>query len=190
MLGLCALPLLAQAVAAYYKVKGWSAMLCCDNKQALELLSHHQRCIRPSAKCADIHRSLKTTKQILNGTFRYIHVYGHMNRYLKWEQLMLTQQLNWVCDMLAKKSITTAIIQGDHDRQSQLLPNKDVALIIWGDKITGYILSPLRFHASKEVARKYLGNCKKDKWSNDRFNAVDWEHLELALKNKADRISA
>jgi hypothetical protein len=40
-------------------------------------------------------------------------------------------------------------------------------------------------HASKETARKYLANRKKDKWSNKRFNTVDWEHLELALKNKA-----
>ncbi len=29
-------------------------------------------------------------------------------------------------------------------------------------------------------------NRKKNKWSNERFNAVDWEHLELALKNNAD----
>jgi hypothetical protein len=62
---------------------------------------------------------------------------------------------------LAKKSIAIAIIQGYHNRQSQLLPNKDVALILWGNKITGNILSPLQFHASKEVARKYLANRKK-----------------------------
>jgi hypothetical protein len=68
--------------------------------------------------------------------------------------------------MLPKNSITTAINQGYHDRQSQLLPNKDVALITWGNKITGDILSTLWFHASKEVARKYLANCKMGKWSN------------------------
>ena len=27
---------------------------------------------------------------------------------------------------------------------------------------------------------------KKDKWSNKRFDVVDWEDLDLALKNKAD----
>ena len=26
----------------------------------------------------------------------------------------------------------------------------------------------------------------RDEWSNDRFDAVDWEHLDLALKNKQD----
>jgi hypothetical protein len=147
-------------------------MLCCNNKRALELLSHHLHHIRPSAKCADICHSLKTTKPLLNGAFQYVHVYGHMDQYLKWEQLMLTQQLNCVCNMLAKKSITTATIHGYHDRQSQLLLKKDEALVIWGNKITGNILPPLQFHASKEVARKYLATRKKDKWSNKRFKVV------------------
>jgi hypothetical protein len=52
MLGLCAY-LLAQAVAEFYKVDKWAAILCCDNKCALELSSHHRCRIRPSAKCAD-----------------------------------------------------------------------------------------------------------------------------------------
>ncbi len=124
------------------------------------------------------------TKPLLNDAFQYVHVYGHKDQYLKWEQLTLAQQLN--CVYTAKKSITTAIIHGYHDRQSQLLPKEDVALVIWGTKITGNILPSLRFHASKEVARKYLATCKKDKWSNKCFDVVDWEYLDLALKNKAD----
>jgi hypothetical protein len=47
LLGLCTLHLLAWAVAEYYKVEGWYAMLCCNNKCALELLSHHLCCIHP-----------------------------------------------------------------------------------------------------------------------------------------------
>ncbi len=74
LLGLCTLHLLARAVAEYYKVVGWSAMLCCDNKRTLEVSAHHRRRIRPSAKCADICRSLKATKPLLNGAFQYDHV--------------------------------------------------------------------------------------------------------------------
>jgi hypothetical protein len=61
-----------------------------------------------------------------------------------------------------------------------------VALVIWGNKVTGDISPSLQFHASKEVARRHLATRKKDKWSNKCFNAVDWEHLDLALKNKTD----
>ncbi len=79
MLGLCALHLLAQAVSEFYKVDKWAAILYCDNKCALELSSHHRRCIRPSAKCADIRQNLRAIKQSFTGNFKYIHVYGHMD---------------------------------------------------------------------------------------------------------------
>ena len=186
LLGLCALHLFAWALAEFYKIAGWSAMLCCDNKRMLKVSSHHTRRIRLSAKCANILRSLKAIKPQLHGTFRYVHVYGHMDRMLKWEQLTLTQQLNCVCDTLAKRSVTTAINHGYHDRPTQLLPKEDVALVIWGKKITGNISPHIRFHESKEVAQGYLASRCKDKWSTARFDAVDWEHLDLALRNKAD----
>ena len=67
-----------------------------------------------------------------------------------------------------------------------MLPKEDVALIIWGNKIMGDISPHLRFHANRVVARKYLASRPKHKWSNERFHSVDWDHLDLALKNKAD----
>ena len=62
-----------------------------------------------------------------------------MDQYLDWEQLTLIQQLNCVCDTLAKLAITTATLHGYHIRQFHLLPKEDVALIIWGKKVTGDI---------------------------------------------------
>jgi hypothetical protein len=94
------------------------------------------------------------------------------------------QQLNCVCNTQAKKALSLAIISGYHDRPTQILPRKDIALVIWGNKVTGDISTPLCFHASKEVARNYLRTCTRDKWPNECFEEVDWEHLELALKNK------
>jgi hypothetical protein len=44
------------------------------------------------------------------------------------------------------------MMQGYHDRPTQLLPKEDVAVVIWGNKITDDISHPIRFHASKEVA--------------------------------------
>ena len=36
----------------------------------------------------------------------------------------------------------------------------------------------MTFHASKEVARQYLGNRKKNPWPNKQFDEVDWD-LEI-----------
>jgi hypothetical protein len=58
--------------------------------------------------------------------------------------------------------------------------------VIWGNKVTGNISPSLCFHASKELARNYLWNHTRGKWPNERFDKVDWEHLEQALKNKAN----
>jgi hypothetical protein len=109
-----------------------------------------------------------------------------MNQFLPWNQLSLMQQLNCVCNTLAKKALLSAIISGYHDRPTQILPCEDVALVIWGNKVTGDISTPLRFHASKELARNYPRTCTRDKWPNKHFEEVDWEHLELAVKNKPD----
>jgi hypothetical protein len=102
MLGLCALHLLAWAISEYYGVERWSSTMCCDNKRALLLSSHHKRRIRPSAKCTDIRKNFCTTKQAYQGGFKYVHMYGHMDQHLSWAQLSLPQQLNCICNTLAK----------------------------------------------------------------------------------------
>jgi len=92
-------------------------------------------------------------KHTFKGKFTYLHVYGHMDKYLFWHQLSLIQQLNCVCNTLVKQAVTLAMTQGYHDRPTQLLLKEDVALVIWGNKITDDVSSPIRFHASKEVGR-------------------------------------
>ncbi len=74
MLGLACLHLLARAVAEFFATGHWTAVVLCNNKKALELLSHHRRRIRPSAKCANIRRSFRATKQTFKGGFKYIHI--------------------------------------------------------------------------------------------------------------------
>jgi hypothetical protein len=109
-----------------------------------------------------------------------------MDKYLLWHQLLLIQQLNCVCNTLAKQAMTLAMTEGVYERTTQLLTREDVAVVIWGNKITDDISHSIRFDTSKKVARQYLGNRKKNPWLNKHFNEVDWEHLDLALKNKSD----
>jgi hypothetical protein len=97
-----------------------------------------------------------------------------MDKYLLWHQLSLIQQLNCVCNTLVKQAVTLAMMQGYHNRPTQLLPKEDVAVVIWGNNITNDVSHPIRFHASKEVARQYLGNRKKNSWLNEQFDEVDW----------------
>ena len=121
----------------------WEITISCGNKRALDCLSYQLCRIKPIAKCADIRRSLRSTKLGLNGKLIYEHVYGHMDDYLLWHQMTTVQQMNCVCDTLAKGAIKTAISSGYRDRPTQLLPREDVALIINGNKVTNDISQPL-----------------------------------------------
>jgi hypothetical protein len=49
------------------------------------------------------------------------------------------------------------MMEGYYNRPTQLLPKEDVAVVIWGNKITENISHTIRFQASKKAARKYLG---------------------------------
>ncbi len=60
----------------------------------------------------------------------YMHVNGHVDKYLLWHQLSLIRQLNCVCDTLAKEAMTSATMQGYHNRPTQLLPKENVAVVI------------------------------------------------------------
>ncbi len=79
-----------------------------------------------------------------------------MDKYLPWERLSLIEQMNCVCDTLAKAALTTAINSGHYQRPKQFLPREDAALVVWGEKINGNISQIVRFHTSKEVARKQI----------------------------------
>jgi hypothetical protein len=109
LLGLCSFHLLVLALSKFYKISGWKATLCCDNLCALQLSSQDRRCIKPSAACSNLHRSLHSTKNNFTGCFKYQHVSGHMDKYLLWHQLSLIQQLNCVCDTTAKGAVQRAI---------------------------------------------------------------------------------
>ncbi len=91
MLGLCCLHLLSRGLSEFHQIKEWEATLCCNKKSALEQSAYTRLRIRPSTKCADIQRSLKATKHTSTGQFSYLHVYGHMDKYLLWHQLSLVQ---------------------------------------------------------------------------------------------------
>jgi hypothetical protein len=63
--------------------------------------------------------------------------------------------------------------EGSYNKPTQLLPKEDVAVVIWGNKITDDISHTIRLQASKEAAKKYWGNKKKNPWTNKRSDKVD-----------------
>jgi hypothetical protein len=94
-----------------------------------------------------------------------------MDKYLLWHQLSLVQQLNCVCNTTTKGAVQRAITTGYISTPTQLLPQEDVSIVIWGNKLTSNVSHPVWFHARKEIARGLLADARK--WLRDRFDKVD-----------------
>ena len=91
----------------------------------------------------------------------YYHVFGHMDNWLRDDQLTLEQRLNKRCDELAKAAVDVWIarrLARALTRSVQLLPFESVAVMVNGVKITGDIADAVRFARGKEEARKFLIN--------------------------------
>ena len=81
-----------------------------------------------------------------------------MDKYLLWHQLTLEQQLNVLCDQLAKGAVSRAILdqmrqQGRQRDGLQVLPREDVALFSHGKKLTSDIAKTVRYSKGQREAK-------------------------------------
>ena len=94
----------------------------------------------------------------------YFHVFGHMDEWLREDQLSLEQRLNKRCDELAKEAVDVWVARKMArmpDRVKQLLPFESVAVMNSGKKITGNIAETIRFAKGMDEARTFLVKEKK-----------------------------
>ena len=61
--------------------------------------------IRPGMKCADILRNIRNARNKTSSRPDYFHVFGHMDEWLREDQLSLEQRLNKRYDELAKAAV-------------------------------------------------------------------------------------
>jgi hypothetical protein len=187
LLGLYSIHVFIMALAKYFELlQSTTIKIRCDNKGALRTSSRLNKRIRPSSKCADILRCLRS----VHNELRHIHIhYGyvaaHMDDILQWDDLTSEQQLNVQCDLLAKNAVSTAtksFQSGIRYPNTDLLPLEHCAMYINGHKLTSDISHPLRFECSKIKARDFL--CTQRGWTLQQFDSVDWKAMDDALSNK------
>ena len=69
----------------------------------------------------------------------YQHVSGHQDRHKLWWQLSLIEQLNCVCDRLAKAAVLLSMMDAIPRRDKYLLPLEHDAVYISNKKSTTYV---------------------------------------------------
>lgn len=92
----------------------------------------------------------------------FAHVSAHMDNVLTWEQLSLAEQLNCMCDALAKDTLDNGI-QTQHTSTNTMLPRELAAVFFSDGKATSDPADMMRIELGHREAWRFLtheiGSC-------------------------------
>jgi hypothetical protein len=196
LLGLAALHSLILALANYHNVQIASGKICCDNISALNQASKSRKRVRSGIKHSDLQRAIRTYKHKATMALKYEHVRAHQDDLKPWSMLTLTEQLNVICDELAKGAVLRYLSDTTQEgRRTQLLPLEKVAIVINGEKLTTDVGREVRYALGYEEARRFYTKARQMNgstntgglgWSDHRFGQVAWKSIDDALRGKPD----
>ena len=78
----------------------------------------------------DIKCSLRNIRTTMVTTFEYEWVELHQDRYKLWYQFSLVQQLNYLCDTLAKRAVADSLDSSPRTIGKQVLPRESVSICV------------------------------------------------------------
>ena len=196
LLGLVALHTLVLQICRYYHLTKARGKIICDSKSALKESSQRRQRIRPGVPQGDIFLALRSIHQEMPGSdLTYEWVKSHQDSRLPWRCLTLEEQLNTTCDTLANGAVTRALTLGSQPTAPTLLPFERAAVVVEGVKITSQVAPAIRYALGKVEARRFYtkavdrvrgSNRGGLGWRDQDFDAVDWEALSRALKQKPE----
>ena len=128
LLGLLAIHTLVAALEAYYSLPLTKGKVCCDNQGPLRKSEEVRRRIPVGASQADIKRAFRNVKHDLKAQLTYEWVESHQDRYKLWWQLPLEQQLNCICDDLAKAVVRSSLGSTARTAPQLRLPRESAAV--------------------------------------------------------------
>ncbi len=196
LLGLVTLHTLILALANYYNLQSVSGKICCDNILALNQASKTCKQVRSGLKHSDLQRAIRTYKCKVTMALKYEHVRAHQDNLKPWSMLTLVEQLNVICDKLAKGAVLRHLSNTTQEKRGmQLLPLEKVAIVVNGEKLTTNVGQEVRYALGHEEANKFYtkaikmnGSTNKGGlgWSEYQFEQVAWKSIDEALRNKPD----
>ncbi len=136
LLGLLAIHHLLLSICEFYNIDKTHCKVCCDNIAALQQTEWQQQRIKTSASQADVLRAVWTMKITPALYLLYLHFDAHQDRKKLWWQLTLEEQLNCVCDSLAKVTIIRGMTRRMGRMTIHLLPCEKAAIIVNRYKLT------------------------------------------------------
>ena len=196
LLGLTAIHHLVAHAMEYYNCNKATGSVHCDNKGALRQASLKRRRVHTITKHSDLIRNLRYLKNKYNFEVEYIHVKAHQDDIHAYEDLPLVQQLNVMCDSLAKLAVQSSFgFANPRNVMDQLLPCEQAAIIVDNVKLTTDVATEVRFSLGTLEARWFFtkpvrmrrgSNVGGLGWTHGKFDCVDWRILHNVLTSKPD----
>jgi hypothetical protein len=170
--------------------------MCCDNILALNQASRICKQVRSRIKHSDLQRAIRIYKCRVNMALKYQHIKAHQDAIKPWSMLKLEEQLNVICNKLAKEAVLQYLSGATQEgRGVQLLPLETVAVVVNGKKLTTEVGQEVRYALGHKEAWKFYTKAIKMKcstntgglgWSEYQFKQVSWKLIDNALQNKPD----
>jgi hypothetical protein len=105
MIGSLALHILCSALEIYYDIPPSGNKILCDNESTLKESRRNRRRVPTKKPCNDVIRHMRGIKETLRMKFVYEHVTAHADDRIEFSRLPTEQQLNCICDVLAKHAV-------------------------------------------------------------------------------------
>ena len=191
LLGLVAIHTILLALCRFYNITSTSPKICCDNIAALRQSGWRGRRVKTGASQADCLRVLRTIKMDQTFKAKYQYVSSHQDCHKLWWQLSLVEQLNCVCNGLAKAAVTRSLMSATPRKDKYLLPLEHAAVYVGDAKSTTDVSAEVRHCLGKAEARAFYTAPKTKRgrglgWSDERFDQVEWGKLAATLDQKPD----
>jgi len=155
LLGLVAIHTITTAIAQYFSLQTFLGKISCDNMAALHQAGKNRKRVGIGVKHSDLHRTIRTLKHLVRSKFRYKHVKAHQDKLKPWRELILSEQLNVLCDSLANRAVKGYLERDSPThRYTSLLPLEKAAVFIDNEKTTTDVGPNARYLLGAEEARR------------------------------------
>ena len=148
-----------------------SQSLYCDNKGVISHGNDPTATLRSEQPQADLIRLLKSYTRELPCKITWIHVKGHADDNIPFEELSLPQQLNVRCDEIAKIKLIDAIADGDFIDPT--FPFEDITITINNTKVRSSVKTAIYKHWGAKEAKRLFS--RRDKVLRSAFDNIYWD---------------
>jgi hypothetical protein len=190
MFGMLALIIMVNRLCDNHGITSGEITAKCDGEGTIKILNYRHKITKNSRKHFDLIQSINSAIQVSPLQWTFLHLDGHQDDYLAFEELDRWAQLNVIVDKNAKRCLTSILHNASKSGPTIYIPYVSCTIRQRGDSGN---FEPISSHLASTVLKKIQNSNIKDYWkrkknfSDTTVNLIDWEGLKKSASTY-DRI--